>query len=393
MYIKSDRTAKRKKKRRKTVADCDSVHVLPYLPTEIITKILIRLPVKTLVRFKCVCRSWLALISDPIFVENHLRASIQDKGYAHHRLIMSSGSRSFEVKSCSLSSVLHEECPSAHDHYYPLKHPQRFVSIVGSVNGLVCIAIDQGSVFLWNPSTRKSKRLPNCGFKKRSRGHIVYGFGYDEASSDYKVIVAKSELYGEAPFKTEVKIYGYKSDSWRRIENFPEGIPMDAPGTFVGGSLHWPASGEIEFNYSWSIQKPIVSFDLSKETYSAFSQPCYGKGASNPKLGVLCDNLCLLCNIGYKRADVWVMKEYGKVESWSKLFSIPYSSPLENFPYSVPLCISFRKNEVLLVVGSRLVLYNMDNHTVRLTNIQDCIQEYHLKAYTYIDSLVSPYPE
>ena len=81
---------------------------------------------------------------------------------------------------------------------------------------------------------------------------------------------------------------------------------------------------------------------------------------------------------------LWVMKEYGKVESWSKVFSIPYSSQLEDFPYSVPLCISFRKNEVLLVLGSRLVLYNLDNHTVRPTNIQDCLQEYHLKAYTIL---------
>ncbi|XP_047323877.1 F-box/kelch-repeat protein At3g23880-like [Impatiens glandulifera] len=388
----SDPTADGERKRFKTVADCDSVHEIPYLPTEIITKVLIRLPVKTLVKFRCVCRSWLALISDPIFVEKHLRASTQDKGYAHHRLIMSSGSRSFEVKSCSLSSVLHEECPSAHDHYYPLKHPQRIVSIVGSVNGLVCIAIDQGSVFLWNPSTRKSKRLPNCGFKKRSRGHNGYGFGYDEASSDYKVIVTKSELYGEAPFKTEVKIYGYRSDSWRRIETFPKGhFPMDALGTFVSGSLHWTASGEIDFSYSSNIRKPIVSFDLSKETYTEFSQPRYGKGASDSKLGVLSDNLCLLSSIHYKRFDVWVMKEYGKVESWSKLFTIPYLSQLEVFP--VPLCISFRKNEVLLVVGSRLVLYNMDNRTIRPINIQDCLQVYLLEAYTYIESLVSPYPE
>ncbi|XP_047324580.1 F-box/kelch-repeat protein At3g23880-like [Impatiens glandulifera] len=391
MHIKSDPTADGERKRLKTVSDCDSVHVIPYLPTEIITKVLIRLPVKTLVKLRCVCRSWLALISDPMFVEKHLRASTQDKGYAHHRLIMSAGCRSFEVKSCSLSSVLNEECPSTHDHYYPLKHPQRVVLIVGSVNGLVCIAIDKGSVFLWNPSTRKSKRLPNCGFKKRSGGCIGYGFGYDEASSDYKVIVTKSELFGEAPFKTEVKIYGYKSDSWRRVENFPKGIPMDAPGTFVGGSLHWAAS---EFNYSWSVRTPIISFDLSKETYSEFSQPRYGKGALDSKLGVLSDNLCLLC-VRYKRFDVWVMKEYGKVESWSKLFSIPYHNQLEVFPdsYSVPLCISFRKNEVLLVVGSQLVLYNMDNRTFKPTNIQDCLQVYHLEAYTYIESLVSPYPE
>ncbi|XP_047331917.1 F-box/kelch-repeat protein At3g23880-like [Impatiens glandulifera] len=298
-----------------------------------------------------------------------------------------------EVKSCSLPSVLHEECyPSTHDHYYPLKHWPDSVLIVGSVNGLVCIASEEeGSVFLWNPSIRKSKRLPDCGLglKERLDRDIVYGFGYDETSSDYKVIRIKS---------TEVNIYGLKSDSWRKIGIFPKGFPMDTQCTFVSGSLHWAPTGEDELDYYWNTWNSIVSFDLSKETYSEFSQPCYGKGALESKLGVLYDSLSLLCNIGdehigYERADVWVMKEYGKVESWSKLFSIRYSSHPEVFLHHVPLCISFRKTEVLLLFGARLVLYNMDNHTVRPTNIQDCLQKYYRKAYIYIESLVSPYPE
>lgn len=38
------------------------------IPHEIIFEILLRLPVKSLCRFKCVSSSWLALISDPQFV-------------------------------------------------------------------------------------------------------------------------------------------------------------------------------------------------------------------------------------------------------------------------------------------------------------------------------------
>ncbi|XP_047331918.1 F-box/kelch-repeat protein At3g23880-like [Impatiens glandulifera] len=379
------------RKRRKTT---DSVYVLPYyLPIEIITKILIKLPVKTLVKFRCVCRSWLALISDPIFVQNHLRASTQDKGYAHHRLIMSSHLR-LEVKSCSLPSVLHEECyPSTHDHYYPLKHWPDSVLIVGSVNGLVCIASEEeGSVFLWNPSIRKSKRLPDCGLglKERLGRDIVYGFGYDEASSDYKVIRIKS---------TEVNIYGLKRDSWRKIGIFPKGFPMDTKCTFVSGSLHWAPTGENEwealFHNYWNSDNPIVSFDLSKETYSEISQPCYEKDATESYLGVLGDSLlCILRDYFYEQAEVWVMNEYGKVESWSKLFSIQYCIRHQGYLYDVPLCISFTKTEVLLMLGKqRLVLYNMDNHTFRPTNIRGCLPEYQYKVYTYIESLVSPYPD
>ncbi|KAG4970224.1 hypothetical protein AAZX31_13G091900 [Glycine max] len=35
-----------------------------YLPEELIIEILLRLPVKSLLRFKRVCNSWLSLISD-----------------------------------------------------------------------------------------------------------------------------------------------------------------------------------------------------------------------------------------------------------------------------------------------------------------------------------------
>ncbi|XP_047323944.1 F-box/kelch-repeat protein At3g23880-like [Impatiens glandulifera] len=321
-----------KRKRGKTIQqyptstddDCYSVHFAASMP-EIVAEILIRLPVKTLLQFRCVCRSWRTLISDPIFVKMHLRASTEYEYSANHRLIMSSALPRFDVKSCSLSSVLHEESPTTYTLDYPLKHPDRSVRIVGSVNGLVCIAIDEAVVFLWNPSTRKSKRLPHCGVTKRQ---LRYGFGYDEGiADDYKVVVVvgKEGSYDEI---TEVKMYGLKSDSWRKIGDFPKAIPLqNASVMFVSGSLHWASASE-------KLGKSIVSLNLSKETYSEISLPCYGQGVSVSMVGVLSGCLSLLCNIGVIKADLWMMKEYGKVDSWSKLFSIPYLHDPEYFQYS-----------------------------------------------------------
>ncbi|XP_047321614.1 F-box/kelch-repeat protein At3g23880-like [Impatiens glandulifera] len=366
--------------------DCDSINLAASLP-EIITEILIKLPVKTLLQFKSVCKSWRVLISDPVFCKAHLKASIQNNDYAHHRLIMSSVRPHFDVKSCSLSSVLHGESPiSIHALDYPMKHPHRSVWIVGSVNGLVCIAIDEADVFLWNPSTRKSKRLPHSGVRKRRGQYTIYGFGYDESSFEYKVVVIYCVVGNQGSYETEVKIYGLKSDSWRSIGDFTKGTPLDDSGKFVSGSLHWAASSEMGLNYSWN----IVSFDLAKETYSEISQPYYGEGVSDSMLGVLNGCLGLLCNFGGIKADVWVMKEHGKVESWSKLFSIPYLNEPETFQYSAPLFIS-RKNEVLLVFGSRLVLYNIESNIVSYPVVQNF--SYCLEVDTYIESLVSPYPE
>ena len=42
------------------------------LPLEIIENILLKLPIKSLIRCKSVCKGWFSLIFDPYFVKTHL---------------------------------------------------------------------------------------------------------------------------------------------------------------------------------------------------------------------------------------------------------------------------------------------------------------------------------
>ncbi|KAK2368818.1 F-box/kelch-repeat protein [Trifolium repens] len=42
-----------------------------HLPYELIIEILLRLPVKSLISFKCVCKSWFSIISDSYFANLH----------------------------------------------------------------------------------------------------------------------------------------------------------------------------------------------------------------------------------------------------------------------------------------------------------------------------------
>ncbi|KAF6152555.1 hypothetical protein GIB67_013002, partial [Kingdonia uniflora] len=44
----------------------------PYLPKDIITKILMRVPIEAVIAFKLVCVLWFKLISDPSFLKEHL---------------------------------------------------------------------------------------------------------------------------------------------------------------------------------------------------------------------------------------------------------------------------------------------------------------------------------
>ncbi|XP_074264858.1 uncharacterized protein LOC141587303 [Silene latifolia] len=44
-----------------------------YLPPEVWTQILLSLPAKTLLKFRCVCKSWCSIIDDPDFIHMHFQ--------------------------------------------------------------------------------------------------------------------------------------------------------------------------------------------------------------------------------------------------------------------------------------------------------------------------------
>ncbi|XP_047324102.1 F-box/kelch-repeat protein At3g23880-like [Impatiens glandulifera] len=392
MEMKSDPTTDGKRNRRKTIHQSStSVYFFTgSLSSDLISEIISRLPVKFLLQLRCVCKSWCSLISDPIFVKKHLKASTQNVDYAHHRFIMVNYTRPFTLRTYSLSSLFHEEFPNPDFLDYPLNDLDRLARIVGSVNGLLCLSIGYDNVFIWNPATRKSKRLPNYDSSKEfPRQYAVYGFGYDEDTADYNVVVITPRMIGFER-QSDSKIFGLKSDSWRKIEDFPKDVPViDARGVFVSGSLHWIAARNGEMEEDWR-STSILSFDMSKETYSEILQPPYAYGEETfiPVLGVLSGCLFLLLDFEEIKGDVWVMKEYGNVESWSKLFSIPYQDDPIYFNPCSPIYI-FKKNELFLLLGFFMLLYNINNNTVTHPNFRTNLRT-NLGIDTYVESLVSP---
>lgn len=289
----------------------------------------------------------------------------------------------FNLKNCSIRSLLYEPLTEAVTISYPRKHPRRSVWVVGSCNGLICIAINDKDLFLWNPSVRKSKKLPDVDVPMGRGFYIVYGFGFDETTEDYKVVGIFCAFGKVGGCETMVKIYSLKTNSWRRIEDFKGGVPLDDSGMFAQGKLHWSASPGEGFSSGWD----IVSLDLEREIYGMVEQPNYGQGDFTSVLGVLGECISVLCNYQKTRADVWVLKEYGVKESWTKVISIPYIDDPGKYMYSIPLCI-LPNGEVLLALGSSFVVYNLKDNSLKfpkITNVTDF-----LGAITYIESLVSP---
>lgn len=70
------------------------------LPHDLVVDILLSLPVRSLVRFKCVCTSWRSLISNPQFAKSHFDLAASPT----HRLLLKRINGGSEVESLDLEA-------------------------------------------------------------------------------------------------------------------------------------------------------------------------------------------------------------------------------------------------------------------------------------------------
>ncbi|XP_059292159.1 F-box protein CPR1-like, partial [Lycium ferocissimum] len=209
----------------------------------------------------------------------------------------------------------------------PLSSSESDTKILGSCNGLLLISNTVNDLALWNPSTGKYKKLPVLSVVVRENGYVTFGFGYDVANDDYKVVRIMQFLGTEKGsfFSSDVKVYSLKSNSWNGVEEFPYLLRYkEEPGKYLNGALHWIVNIEMKI----PLQRLIVSFDLETEKCRIVPHPPYSDENFSVKLEVLGGCLCTYHSywgdffiddwehmdrcLDYM--DVWVMKEYGVKE-------------------------------------------------------------------------------
>uniref|UniRef100_M1D0W8 Ubiquitin-protein ligase n=1 Tax=Solanum tuberosum TaxID=4113 RepID=M1D0W8_SOLTU len=117
---------------------------MSHLLDEITMLILSNLPVKSLLRFKCVSKSWGCWISSPNFqLSNQQRDGV---------MIM------FTTRSTRDSSFqfIYQQL-TFEELDYPCMmswhHTQKYFRLLGSCHGLILIHVDE-HIYLWNPATR-----------------------------------------------------------------------------------------------------------------------------------------------------------------------------------------------------------------------------------------------
>lgn len=320
------------------------------LPQELITDILLRLPVKLLVRFQCVSKSWHALINDPNFIKMHLKISIAAN---REQTIIFLENKIEPPQDCLLVRFNDDnQFDRAVKIRQPLSGLEGHTQILPYCNGLVCIHTNRTEVAIWNPLIRRYKKLPIEHIEKPfgfdSEGYPFFAFGHDPINDDYKVMrIVKffRNIKGAIQRAYELKIYSLRVHSWKRVEKeWPYKLITSSSTASLNGAFHWlvtPLGGSME--------ETLLAFDLATEKFRSCRIPFQQvHGVSMLVLEVLKGCICVCVNVFDTLVDVWVMKEYGAASSWTRLYTIERSAVPWPFEYCKPSVYSKDGKKVLM---------------------------------------------
>ncbi|OMP01367.1 hypothetical protein COLO4_11925 [Corchorus olitorius] len=308
--------------------------VAGYFPEDLTREILLRIPVKSLTRFRCVHKTWDSLFNSSSFIITHFDNS-NKKGHNFMLMMIPFYEKIDDYYSTQFRFRLFTR--DTFDLCLELEAPFRINSphifarhypFVGFCNGLVCLhnyLQKPEQIWLYNPCLKQHKIIqPPFNIVSDDFRDRVLGFGYDSINNDYKVVYWQKQ--------TQVQVYTLGTNSWREVDP-PDNITFISVRqnfqAFFNGAIHW--WGKDEKN---GCDHVIISFKVCSEEFQVFHLPDYvprPKKLANlnfEQIGIyVCrDLLCVSVATIYDHInrfyDIWAMGKYGVQESWTRLFVI-----------------------------------------------------------------------
>ncbi|KAK9666715.1 hypothetical protein RND81_14G206000 [Saponaria officinalis] len=251
------------------------------LPEHVIEDILLRLPVKHLLLWKCVSKHFYALLWDEHFIKKHYHFQyamhLADHGdvplLADLNLVSKHGDHDVVVNiTPDYERDIPPEIVDEGNRY------NQRMRCIGLVNGIVCLLWGCGRLALWNPATREFKGVPRWPImpdEAEKFSSSILGFGFDVQSNDFKILglirtINRNAL--ESDYIYEFHVYSLKANSWKRIKDVPRTyLAFDLAFTdsyFNNGVHYWPA-----YELAYIPRNGIVSFNFSSETFKEFEPP------------------------------------------------------------------------------------------------------------------------
>ncbi|GJV73180.1 F-box/kelch-repeat protein-like protein [Tanacetum coccineum] len=310
-------TAVKERKERLTeeVDDC--------LTEDLIDEIFARLPIKTLIQFRSLSKSWYSRIASPAFIR--MFAILRSMNTPNKVLIQHVTCKVTLGQSREYIYTLHSEdklpvCPiRGYTDVTPVQFtfpnfPFSRIDIIGSCNGIICLGrinCSYGSrepgFILWNFSIRRDVKIPDHPFMRAYEKdcEASLGFGFDPIANDYNIV----GIFYDGTVHTSF-IYSLKTNSWSEID-FPTrpNFSVMPRAILFNGALHWVATETSNIR-----ERMILNFNLSSKVFGTISLPKPSLRAE--ELTILNGCLGLISKERFT-TWIWVMREYDNVASWS----------------------------------------------------------------------------
>lgn len=302
--------------------DSSAANMMEVIPQKLIVHILSKLPLASLLRSKSVCRTWRSLIKDPLLISKHLshRAEVDnDPSF----IVQSNWPIPDQLFFVNFSDYSEEEKVISNK----LPSSAMLMLLADSCNGLLCMHDTWQTIYICNPFTMLYIELPKLIKDRAKLGDL--SFGFDPTAKEYKVVHIEFRrqrktggpvLNVDASIlvKSEVQILTIGSPCWRNLGMIPYCFIWSTSKAMVNGRLHW-----LSRPNKFTTASLIISFDLENEQFNEVPKPdCCGLDSCFHNLMVLKGRLSAAAYHDYENLEIWVMKEYGVMESWIKQFNI-----------------------------------------------------------------------
>ncbi|CAN0852962.1 Putative F-box protein At3g16210 [Linum grandiflorum] len=369
-----------------------------FFTEDIVINILQWLPILSCIaRFRCVCRSWRALLSDPEFIRRIIFSPSQKKSLqvlvSGFRVLSQQSKINLEFSPLSYSIYSYETLRPITREMIPLFGPDvnAFSSVMGCCDGIFCISHTkkirggnyEHSVMLWNPATWETKIVPQSPTRHPSSCLYIraqrVGFGYDPKTNDYKVV--RTIEFVECSFEDEdVLGYGLNPLIFTESKGVSAVISFDmSDEVFELVTIPYP-TGLAHHHDEDDSDNPFGDINHHVNTWGIVS--CFM--LKSRALLVTFLSRCFKCDrTSVPNEETWVMLKYGVAESWTKLRtwsqSIYFNSHLELWKGGTYICV---QDELVSV-------YDADTDETILENVEIEGRVVGLQAYVFAPTQVS----
>lgn len=365
---------------------------VPFLPDDLFFNVFLFLPIKSLLKFTCVCKTWYKMIHCAEFVESYNDHA--ETTPILFKIVVNERPNTFHVETQLELSKNFCFFPSSSGferkkfiHFLEIENEKAKIidlnisfsgSVVATCNGLILITSmygvqkhwshllqeplfgsrdKPGQLIVMNPMTRKLIGFPlgtlphGLGRSKES-----YGFVYSHSKGVYKVV----HLFKDKSGFIACEILSLQTRSWKAVDG-PSGVVLSnldhAPISAIG-ALHWlPCS---DTNY-------IISMGVDDERFTIIDLPL--NMCIHDRLIEMGGYLSFVKSLNMNHIEVWVLKELEGTE-WVKQHTIRVDAILgyaDIEEYSVP---SFALNAKVLVFKRKEKLFSYDFELEEIREIE-----------------------